>query len=168
MRLILTGFMVTSATAIFVFFVLTVLEERSSVDPSLLNVLLFTAIVGGVWFFLRAAVASGMSATSRQIEELFDEVQKLKHPSDVEEGEHLFDQPTSVSIRNGKLIIQLTDGRMISTPLHWYPWLMEANTTKQQNYRIGRNSIFWNDLKKGVYVSHIIRGTYRPQQIVSE
>jgi len=66
--------------------------------------------------------------------------------------------PIEVIITDTKLTVILADGREISNPIAWFPWL--ANATPQQcaNYELSPFSIDWLDLDNRVDIEGMLRG----------
>jgi hypothetical protein len=65
-----------------------------------------------------------------------------------------------VSITDGKLSVDLADGRTIITPLTWYPRLMSATITQRNNWRIvgAGFGIHWPDVDEDLSVDGMLRG----------
>jgi hypothetical protein len=79
------------------------------------------------------------------------------------------EQPIAVEIQNEMLCVTLKDGRMISTPLVWYPWLMQATPEQQGHVELGIAGIHWIDLDEDLSVGGMLRGIRPPQsKLVSE
>jgi hypothetical protein len=69
-----------------------------------------------------------------------------------------FVRPIGVEISEGKLKVTLEDERVISTPLHWYPWLEDASPEQQRNFELLPDAIYWTDLNEGLEVEGMLRG----------
>jgi hypothetical protein len=56
--------------------------------------------------------------------------------------------------------VALTDGRVISVPLIWFPTLNAATPAQRQHYEIGMGgrSLHWPDLDEDLYVGHLLAG----------
>jgi Protein of unknown function (DUF2442) len=67
-------------------------------------------------------------------------------------------RPVDVPFHDGKLGVTLADERMISTPLHWYPWLAKASSEHQTNLALLPDAIYWTDLNEGLEIEGILRG----------
>lgn len=67
-------------------------------------------------------------------------------------------RPVHVLITDTKLTIVLTDGREISNPLEWFPWLQHATPEQQSHYELWHASVDWIDLDQGVDVEGMLRG----------
>jgi len=74
------------------------------------------------------------------------------------------DRPVSVRIDEGMLRVQLHDGREISTPLEWYPSLMEATPEQQSNVELSLSGIHWPDLDEDLSIAGMLRGVRPPQR----
>ena len=66
--------------------------------------------------------------------------------------------PIDVIITDTKLTVILADGREISNPLDWFPWLADATSQQRANYELSPFSIDWNDLDNGVDIEGMLRG----------
>lgn len=64
----------------------------------------------------------------------------------------------SVRVENGRLVIYLVDGRVLSVPLGWFPRLQHATAEQLSNYRlIGRGAgIHWETVDEDVSVPQLL------------
>lgn len=67
---------------------------------------------------------------------------------------------SSATVSEEYLTVQLTDGRVISIPLSWYPRLFHATEDERQTFRlIGNGSgIHWEDLDEDISIQSIVAG----------
>jgi hypothetical protein len=65
-----------------------------------------------------------------------------------------------VAISGEALIVDLNDGRSISTPLAWYPRLLSGSPKERQNWRLTGNGegIHWPDLDEEISVENLLLG----------
>ncbi|GAB4494857.1 MAG: DUF2442 domain-containing protein [Anaerolineales bacterium] len=65
-----------------------------------------------------------------------------------------------VTITEDELIVVLEDGRMLATPLVWYPRLLHGSPKERQNWRlIGKGEgIHWEDLDEDIHIKHLLAG----------
>ncbi len=65
-----------------------------------------------------------------------------------------------VAIRSETLSVDLTDGRVISAPLSWYPTLLHASARERKNWRrCGAGAgIHWPALDYHLSVEGLLRG----------
>ncbi|MBI3959725.1 MAG: DUF2442 domain-containing protein [Chloroflexi bacterium] len=65
-----------------------------------------------------------------------------------------------VTVSQDTLIVDLSDGRSISTPLAWYPRLWHGTETERANWRlIGRGvGIHWPELDEDISAEGLILG----------
>jgi hypothetical protein len=65
-----------------------------------------------------------------------------------------------VVITEDTLIIDLIDGRTVSSPLAWYPRLLHGKPEKHQNWRLIGNGkgIPWPDLDEDTSVENVLLG----------
>ena len=59
------------------------------------------------------------------------------------------------------LIVSLSDGREVSTPLEWFPRLRDATPKQRKNWRlIARGiGIHWEDVDEDIAVSTLLRAS---------
>lgn len=75
-------------------------------------------------------------------------------------------KPIDVIIDDKNLTVILADGRGISNPLEWFPWLMNATPEQRANYELSPFSIDWLDLDNGVDIEGMLRGI-KPKSPIS-
>jgi hypothetical protein len=66
--------------------------------------------------------------------------------------------PIDVMLTDTKITIVLSDGREISNPLDWFPWLKDAPKAQQDNYELWHFSIDWPDLDNGIDIEGMLQG----------
>jgi len=66
--------------------------------------------------------------------------------------------PVGLEIRDGMLLVTLKDGRLIGTPLEWYPRLMSATPEQLQNYELWAFGIHWEDLDEDLSIEGMLQG----------
>jgi hypothetical protein len=56
--------------------------------------------------------------------------------------------------------VHLTDGRIVSAPIIWFPLLSEATTEQRQQYEIGGGgtSLHWPDIDEDISVAGLLAG----------
>jgi hypothetical protein len=64
----------------------------------------------------------------------------------------------SVSFSEGNLVVELEDGRSISTPLNWYPKLLLASQEARMNYEISLLGVHWPELDEDLSVAGMLAG----------
>jgi hypothetical protein len=67
---------------------------------------------------------------------------------------------TQVTVTDDTLTVELSDGRTISAPLAWYPWLFHGTAEERGRWRLigqGRG-IHWLDLDKDISVENLLAG----------
>ena len=69
-----------------------------------------------------------------------------------------FIRPVAVDLHHDKLWVTLEDERIISTPLHWYPWLAEASPEQQHQVELLPDGIYWTDLDEGLEIAGMLKG----------
>lgn len=68
------------------------------------------------------------------------------------------DIPVAVTIRDGKVWVTLADGRDISNPLEWHPWLANATPEQQATVELNAFSVDWPDLDEGLDIQGMLMG----------
>ncbi len=68
-----------------------------------------------------------------------------------------------VDFDNDKLIVSIEDGRIVLTPVAWYPRLLHATPAEQNDWRVfedtdGRDVIFWEQLDELIPVVALLAG----------
>ncbi|MDQ7036680.1 MAG: DUF2442 domain-containing protein [Anaerolineae bacterium] len=67
-------------------------------------------------------------------------------------------RPTHVTITTSDVIITLDDGSKISNPIDWHPWLRDASSEQQQDYKVYAFAIYWQQLDEGLDIEGMLRG----------
>ncbi|MBI5669208.1 MAG: DUF2442 domain-containing protein [Chloroflexi bacterium] len=67
-------------------------------------------------------------------------------------------RPAAVAIRENRLWVTLADGRMVVTPLDWYPFLEDATPEQQSNVQLKWNAVWWPDLDEGLSIDGMLKG----------
>jgi uncharacterized protein DUF2442 len=66
--------------------------------------------------------------------------------------------PVSAKVTSDDLIVHLADGRIIVTPLAWYPPLMAASRDQRRKVLLGPAGIHWPDLDEDLSVAAMLAG----------
>lgn len=71
---------------------------------------------------------------------------------------------TSVEVTDEAIIVELEDGRTLTTPLAWYPRLVYGTPEERQNVHLigGGSGMHWPDLDEDLSVRGMLAG--RPSQ----
>lgn len=66
----------------------------------------------------------------------------------------------SVKFSNEMMEVSLTDGRMISVPLIWFPLLHEATPEQREKYEIGGGgvSLHWTEIDEDLSIASLLAG----------
>jgi hypothetical protein len=66
----------------------------------------------------------------------------------------------ALTVSKDTLTVSLDDGRVISTPISWYPRLLHATENERKNYRLigNGNGIHWPDLDEDISIQGLIAG----------
>jgi len=68
------------------------------------------------------------------------------------------DEPVAVDIRDGRLWVTLLDGRVIGTPLEWYPRLVEAAANQLAAVELSPAGIHWPEIDEDLSVAGLLLG----------
>ena len=65
-----------------------------------------------------------------------------------------------VEVTDDELIVSLSDGRRVCTPIVWFPRLLNASRTQRSNWRLigGGIGIHWPEVDEDISVAGILRG----------
>jgi len=72
--------------------------------------------------------------------------------------------PVAVEITDIELVVRLADGRVIATPLVWYPPLLNATDEQRRNFVLSSSGVHWPDIDEDLSVAGMLAGvipTYR-------
>jgi hypothetical protein len=66
----------------------------------------------------------------------------------------------SVQFDRDMMHVLLTDGRIISVPIRWFPLLREANPEQREHYEIGGGgiSLHWPEIDEDLSVASLMAG----------
>ena len=67
-------------------------------------------------------------------------------------------RPRAVEFTSSELVVTLTDGRKIATPLDWYPRLKSATAQRRANFELMPMGIHWPDLDEDLGIAGMLRG----------
>ncbi len=69
-------------------------------------------------------------------------------------------QATMIRLTDDALILDLADGRTVSTPLAWYPRLLHGSPAERANHRLigSGEGIHWPDLDEDISVEGVLSG----------
>lgn len=68
------------------------------------------------------------------------------------------DRPVAVAVHDDMLWVTLADGRVIATPLTWYPRLQRATAEQLAGVELGRAGIHWPALDEDLSVQGMLDG----------
>lgn len=67
-------------------------------------------------------------------------------------------QARTVEFTASDLVVTLSDGRKIATPLAWYPRLKRASAKQRTNFEIMPMGIHWPDLDEDLSIAGMLKG----------
>lgn len=59
-------------------------------------------------------------------------------------------------LEDNKLVISLSDGRIVIYPLTGMTWITEAPLEQQQDFTVTEWEIYWNEIDDGLTLEHIL------------
>jgi hypothetical protein len=59
--------------------------------------------------------------------------------------------------------VRLADGRQVSTPLWWYPSLLNATPAQRNNVRLMHAGVHWPDIDEDLSIRGMLAGWKHPQ-----
>lgn len=66
---------------------------------------------------------------------------------------------TDVKVTDDVLTFKLSDGRVISAPLDWYPRLVNGARKERNNWELGSGvGVHWPDLDEDISVENLLNG----------
>ncbi len=79
--------------------------------------------------------------------------------------------PVAVRFTDSEVMIEMADGRTLSLPLCFFPWLQHATEAQRQNYQLNYYTVDWEDMDEGIDMVAMLTGLYikdmpRPEAVV--
>ncbi len=68
------------------------------------------------------------------------------------------DSPVAVEIKDEMLWVQLKDGRVVGTPLEWYPYLLEATPAQRDHVVLEPFGVHWPDIDESLSIEGMLAG----------
>jgi hypothetical protein len=66
--------------------------------------------------------------------------------------------PIELDIRDNMLLVTLKDGRIIGTPISWYPRLASATPEQLEKYELWAFGIHWEELDEDLSIEGMLQG----------
>jgi hypothetical protein len=77
--------------------------------------------------------------------------------------------PTSVTIDQDRLWVELSDGRTLGVPLAWFPRLLNASPQQLNDFELSPKGIHWDTLDEDVSIKGLLLGqgdlTHRQSEV---
>lgn len=67
-------------------------------------------------------------------------------------------RPISVEFRDGLVLVTLKDGRLIGTPLEWYPKLTAAAPEQLAKVELSTFGLHWDELDEDLGIEGMLQG----------
>jgi hypothetical protein len=61
-------------------------------------------------------------------------------------------------VKRQKLVVEMTDGRVLSVPLRWYPRLMHATPNELKRVEISNAGLHWRELDEDLSIRGLLLG----------
>ena len=74
-------------------------------------------------------------------------------------------RPLSASCDDTHIVVDLADGRHISAPLYWYPFLENAAAKDRSQIELEYSGIWWPTLDEGISVKALLMAWRAPKAI---
>jgi hypothetical protein len=71
-------------------------------------------------------------------------------------------KPVSAICDQNHVIVTLADGRSVSTPLWWYPFLHGLTVAQLNNIELMEDGIWWEAVDEGISVKSMLLGLKMP------
>ncbi|MBE0691226.1 MAG: DUF2442 domain-containing protein [Anaerolineae bacterium] len=75
-------------------------------------------------------------------------------------------RPVAIHIDDDLVSVTLADGRIISNPLTWHPWLANATAAQQAHVEFHAFSVDFPDLDEGLDIHGMLMGIHPPSRIL--
>jgi len=67
-------------------------------------------------------------------------------------------EPVGITFDNGRMIVELSDGRTLGVPLSWFPRLLDATPAQRANYELSPYGLHWEELDEDISVAGLLAG----------
>ena len=72
-------------------------------------------------------------------------------------------EPIAAECRDGRLYVTMKDGRGVSAPLEWYPFLRGSTPEQLNEIELHLSGIWWNHVDEGISIKSMFLGWKPPQ-----
>lgn len=69
--------------------------------------------------------------------------------------------PIAIEIKENRVWVTLADGRIISNPLNWHPWLMNATPQQLSHSEFWTDAVYFTDLDEGLDIEAMLKGAMK-------
>lgn len=66
--------------------------------------------------------------------------------------------PKSVRFDEDSMWVSLSDGRVLSVPLAWFPRLLDASEAQRQQVELSRTGLHWDCINEDISVQGLLAG----------
>ncbi len=71
-------------------------------------------------------------------------------------------RPVAVTCDAAHLTVTLKDGRVLQTPLWWYPRLQKASPQQRSLVELSQMGVHWPEIDEDISIASILRGQKAP------
>ena len=64
----------------------------------------------------------------------------------------------AIELTADKVCVTTRDGRIVSVPLDWFPWLRDATPAQRADYDLYEDSVYFNQLDEGFSMEPVLFG----------
>lgn len=73
--------------------------------------------------------------------------------------------PVAATCDDTHLSVELADGRVVRTPLWWYPRLLKATPAQREASRLSKLGVHWEEIDEDLSVAGMLRGAKAPKAV---
>jgi hypothetical protein len=78
--------------------------------------------------------------------------------SQLDKGAGMSTSPESVRFDDDSMWVSLSDGRVVSVPLAWFPRLLNASAAQRNAVELSRTGLHWEAINEDVSVQGLLAG----------
>ena len=67
-------------------------------------------------------------------------------------------EPVGITFDIDKMIVELSDGRILGVPLSWFPRLLDATPAQRANYKLSPYGLHWEELDEDISIAGLLAG----------
>lgn len=112
-----------------------------------------------------AKLSSKVNHLTKRVEELEEEKQEVEIGDEIYSMIQENASIENVTVLDGAIEFELTDGRTVQIPIRWSWKLQNADSTERENYEISEDGshVFWPDIDEDISIHGILVGDPAPR-----